>query len=285
MIGIHKLAITDNTDTLQMPVILDGGEDATRAGLTIETEGAEILNGQLFRPYETRQLQLAGLFDNSQTAQIQSWVDSQTPLTFAGIGTGLVFRGSGILNAEGGFNDNIASWKVLSAARTVKGFSGGRLINPFMLSPNGFNDVLWQDSGDGTAEGWNIANGSGSFSNGEQTITADEENVKFERTLFLPVITPVTFSVEIVSTTNASNLTGREVKMEYRNQSAVVIGQDITSFTGSGIKQVTGTPPEATISITFKLRIEESSGDATSSDLVCKNPSFRIDNSTKYIAR
>lgn len=289
MVLLSKVAFIESgsPDTVvSAPVVLDGGDGATRTGFSIEPIELILEDGQLVWQKADYQLQLAGLRGSSSNeTQLATWADGQTELSVVGVGTGFIFHGSGYLNVDTSVAEGAATWRFHMTKQSVRGYKDGSYISGMVLAENGFADYLWGDSdASGKADGWSEeGTGTFSFADGEQTIEADENTAALIREMVYPFPGQnLTFSVDVLEYVSAANLT-RTIEMEYQNAAGAEISTDSTTFTGTGIKSVSGKVPAATHSIVFRVQIVETGTGAAS--ISFRNASLRNDGSTTYIPR
>lgn len=289
MVLLSKLAIIEDTtpdNVVSAPLVLEGGDGATRTGFSIEPVEVILESGQLYWPKADYQLEVAGLRGSStDETQLDTWSSGNTDLILIGYGTGFIFHGRGKINSDVGLGEQTATWRFRVTKQAVRGYVDGQYASQMLLSENGFNDYLWGDAdSDGVANGWSkVGTGTLTFSSGVQTIEVDENTASLEREIIYPFPGQnLTFSVEVTAYTNAAQLT-RTLDVEYINAAGTTISTDTETFTGTGIKSTTNEVPASTHSIKFRVEVTETG--TGSADISFKNPSLRNDGSTVYISR
>lgn len=292
MINILKeLHLFDNNGNLVTLINISEGVDGSSVfGLSSNIEELKVENSSTYIYKKTNIFDVRILKPSpSDVVQLKSWASNQTGVYLSGLtlnGHLLIGDiGNGVGSKKISINEQLSDVDVFAfkiSAGSMIGFNGndGNYESYVFSGENALGMSIWSDNNsDGVANGW-AATGftSTSFSNGVQSLEADTTERSFERQVFLPYpLKSYTFSLTIDS--ESGTYDSNRLTAIFRDSSGALISSQNENISGTGLKTISGITPLGTVSITFLLRIQASSGTVTTE---CSNPVASLFGKTTY---
>jgi hypothetical protein len=184
-------SISDPDDVVILTNISEGVEGATVFGVTEEpVRDIKILDGQTAQTAFKHEINIRGLHDDADMAQLYTWALAQTPVRLTGLGVNgvVTFQGSHLLAINKGF-DGIVTVALKVTVESTGQYEAG--YNPVLIGVNALRNYDVASGAGNLVYGFSADAGiTPTRSGGSQTATyaSGSDNGVFSPSLFFPFV-------------------------------------------------------------------------------------------------
>jgi hypothetical protein len=280
LLNLIKLAVQDIAnpdDVVILTSIVEGVDGASYFGVREDSPNPlKIEDGQTVQQRFSHTIDIRGLYDATDMAQLRTWSGAQTPVRITGFTQDgfVLFDGSYLLNPNTQYDSvHVTALKV--SVEWLGNYVGG--YRQIHIGQNGLRNYDTQ-AGSGTLLfGWTAETGlTASLSGDDQTLTRASSTGTFGKSaaFFFPFEgETITFSL-FLATAAASN----DIGIRFLDDTGATISDTTDSPSGSGTFGVTAVVPAGT----FFVQAIVNPGDTASDTVIFINPCLRMGTSTVY---
>jgi hypothetical protein len=280
LLQLRKLAvqsIATPADIVILTNISEGVEGATVFGVTEEeVNPIKILDGQTALTAYRHTINIRGLYDDTDMAQLKTWALAQEPVRITGLGVNgaIIFDGDYLLAVNTGF-DSINTVALKVTVEWANEYGSG--YQQIAIGQNLLRNYDTQAGSGNFLYGWTAETGiTPALSGDDQSFTRASSTGTYGKSdsfLFPFEGETLTFSLDL-TVASATN----DIGIRFLDDAGATISDTTDSPSASGIFGVTATVPAGT----FFVQVIANPGDTASDTMTFYNPCLQIGTSTTY---
>lgn len=279
LLNLIKLAVQDIAnpdDVVTLTSIVEGVDGATYFGVREDSPNPlKIEDGQTVQQRFTHTIDIRGLYDATDMAQLRTWAGAQTPVRITGFSQDgfVLFGGDYLLNPNTQYDSIHVTALKVSVEWLGNYVTGYRQIH---IGENGLRNYDTQAGSGNFLYGWSAEAGlTASLSGDDQTLTRASGSSTYGKSasiLFPFEGETLTFSAQFSAVES-----GTSIGLRFLDDTGATVSS-VTGLVDVGIYGVTATVPAGT----FFVQAIVNPGNTASDTATFFNPCLRIGTSTEY---